>query len=62
MEPHLKMTPDKALLLKKDIMGTEKNCKKGKSDKSGDYKCKKCGAMDTKEKHLCKPVKIKKGK
>ena len=37
-------------------------CLKGKSeDKSekGNYKCKKCGAVSRKKKHLCKPKKIK---
>ena len=37
-------------------------CKKGKSthkEKSGNYKCKKCGAVVKKKDKLCKPKKIK---
>ncbi len=38
------------------------SCLKGKSEaskKPGSYKCKKCGAVSEKKKHLCKPSKIK---
>jgi hypothetical protein len=37
-------------------------CLKGKSEaknKKGNFICKKCGAASKKEKHLCKPKKIK---
>lgn len=38
---------------------SKKICKKEikKDEKTADYKCKKCGATATKEKHLCKPKK-----
>jgi hypothetical protein len=38
-------------------------CQKGKSTakpKKGCYRCKKCGAVAKKQKHLCKPGEIKK--
>ena len=37
-------------------------CLKGKSkfkSKSGNYECKKCGAVSKKKKDVCKPKKIK---
>ncbi len=37
----------------------EKDEKKKKDSQKNDYVCKKCGANSNKEKHLCKPEKIK---
>jgi hypothetical protein len=39
-------------------MGCLKGKKKAKK-KPGNYVCKKCGAVDKKKKHICKPNKIK---
>jgi hypothetical protein len=40
------------------LMGCLKGKKKAKK-KPGNYVCKKCGAVDKKKKHICKPKKIK---
>jgi hypothetical protein len=42
-----------------DTMGCLKGKKKAKK-KPGNFICKKCGAVDKKKKHICKPKKIKK--
>ncbi len=41
----------------------KKKCKSGEKDgkdKKPRFECERCGRKDHKEKHLCKPVKIKK--